>query len=730
MGLYSIPPTKSSSDDDSSNPQTLYGKYRYDLGDEIGGRFHVHDRVRGGLGEVYFCYDREQEYFYALKTFRLSQKALDDPFTLRRLRHEVEKWIALGEHEHIVQCFALEVIDNTPFLLLEWITDDAQLCRYYESHHRDSPLFIDWYARLGQRGLFLRKNEARREFKSVDATLHNWIHTYKSRPLRHILQLMLDICSGLLHAQRVQPGFVHCDLKPSNILVTGFHRAKVTDFGAVRITQQILDLGIPRGTEAYMAPEQWRGEMFDSRVDVYAIGCTLFEVLTGSSPFGRAENEPGSLRYKHEHTPPPSLGDDVPGSVKEIVQKCLQKDPRDRFSSLEEMSDALYSAFSELFSRDPDRVPETKSQSVETLNYEGVTYYNLGKYEEALTSFQRAIELNGVYPNTYTNRGCVYHVMGQHEAALADYAQAIRLGRRSIEAKVRNNRGLLHLVLNQVQRALKDLNEAIDIDPQYANAYVNAGLAHILLEKYEDALLCFGKAIAINSRHVLAYHNRGCLYQILGSVEDALRDYTQALLLDPFLVQSYINRSLLYRQMGKLAEAEEDYRQANQLTQKHATGQNDQQAAICISRPDPQLLNVDSLENLIDRPFINNEREKRRWQEIMGERTKPLQRMPLRSLVEIKRIDYSDWLHHSVQHRQEQGERLTQATAEVEVLLDVNYLETPVLCQCELLLDEQTIRELPPRYRTLQDLQGRHMYVVVDDADDPQRPLHIETVLY
>ncbi|MFN3982600.1 MAG: protein kinase domain-containing protein, partial [Caldilinea sp.] len=555
-----MPPTKSSSDDDSPNPQALYGKYRYDLGDEIGGRFHVHDRARGGLGELYFCYDREQEYFYALKTFRLSQKALDDPFTLPRLRHEIDKWIALGEHEHIVQCFALEVIDNTPFLLLEWITDDAQLYHHYKSHHRNSPLFVDWYARLGRRGLFLRKNEDRREFKSVDATLHNWIHTYKRRPLQHILQLTLDICSGLLHAQRVQPGFVHCDLKPSNILVTGFHRAKVTDFGAVRIAQEILDLGLPRGTEAYMAPEQWRGEMLDARVDMYAIGCTLYEMLTGSPPFDREENESGSLRYIHERTPPPQLGYGIPGSVKEIVQRCLQKDPRDRFTSLEEMSDALSSAFSDLFSRGPDKVLEAKPQSVEDLNYEGITYYNLGKYEEALASFQRAIELNGVYPNTYTNRGCVYHVMGQHESALADYAQAIRLGRRSIEAKVRNNRGLLHLALNQVQRALKDLNQAIDIDPQYANAYVNAGLAHILLDKHEDAFLCFGKAIAINSRHVLAYHNRGYLYQILGRVEDALRDYTQALLIDPFLVQSYINRSLLYRQMGKPAEAEEDRR--------------------------------------------------------------------------------------------------------------------------------------------------------------------------
>jgi serine/threonine protein kinase len=730
MSEYSVPATKAFSDDDLPTSQLFYGKYRYEQGEEIGGRFHVHDCARGGFGEVYFCYDREREYFYALKTFRLSQKALDDPFTLARLRHEVDKWIALGEHEHVVQCFALEVIDNVPFLLLEWITDDAQLCRHYEFHHQDSPMLIDWYARLGRRGLSLRKDEASRSFKSAGATLYDWIQTYKKPPLWHVLQLTLDICAGLLHAQRVQPGFVHCDLKSSNILVTGFHRAKVTDFGTVRIAQEVLDLDLPRGTEAYMAPEQWRGEMLDARADIYAIGCTLFEMLTGSPPFGYNENEPGDLCYKHEHTAPPPLGDDIPESVKEIVQRCLQKDPQDRFSSLEEMSDVLTKTFSSLFARVPSTVIETKPQGVEEINQEGITYYNLGKYEEALASFERAIKRDGVYPNTYTNRGCVYHVMGQHEAALADYAQAVRLGRRSINAKVRNNRGLLYVVLNQPERALKDLYEAISIDSQYANAYVNVGLAHLLLDNHGEALQRLGKAIALNPKQVLAYHNRGFVYQQLGHVEDALRDYREALLHDPFLIQSYINRSLLYIQLGRSDEAEEDYKQIERLGSKNAADQNYQQAAICLSRPDPQLLNVESLDSLIVSPFINDEREKRRWQEIMGEHVRPAGRMPLHSQVVVKRIDYSVWLHKSVQRRQEQGERLTQVTADVEVWLDGNYLEKPLFQQCELLLDEQTIRELDRRYRTIQDLQGCRMHVVVEDPDDPQRPLRIQTVLY
>ena len=88
-----------------------YGKYRYEVGDAIAGRFHVHARAAGGFGQVYLCYDPVQEYFYALKTIKLTQATLADPNTIPLFRREVAGWIALGEHPHIVRCFTLEVLD-------------------------------------------------------------------------------------------------------------------------------------------------------------------------------------------------------------------------------------------------------------------------------------------------------------------------------------------------------------------------------------------------------------------------------------------------------------------------------------------------------------------------------------------------------------------------------------------------------------------------------------------
>jgi serine/threonine protein kinase len=357
--------TELAGDDGPLVPLAFYGQYRYAIEDAIGGRFVVHDRAGGAFGEVYLCYDREQEYFYALKTFRLSQKTLDDPPTLPRLLREVDKWIALGEHDHVVQCFALEVIDNVPFLLLEWVTDDDKLDRTFRLHHQDRPMFLDWHARLGRRGLPLRADVTSRNHEGAGTTLANWLRRYHTLPLPFALQLTLDICAGIQHAQQVHPGFVHCDLKPSNVLITERLHAKVTDFGAVRIVQELLDFHLPSGTNDYMAPEQWRGEKLDARADIYAIGCTLFEMLAEHAPFSAPDRSREELRYQHEHVLPPSLHGRVPAAVEQIVRTCLAKDPRDRFPTLDAMIDVLEATYSAVVGHKPRQTMGTPSQTVQ-----------------------------------------------------------------------------------------------------------------------------------------------------------------------------------------------------------------------------------------------------------------------------------------------------------------------------------------------------------------------------
>jgi serine/threonine-protein kinase len=160
-------------------------------------------------------------------------------------------------------------------------------------------------------------------------------------------------------------GVVHRDLKPGNIFLvapvgkdeSAGDQIKVLDFGlaflreesgAGRITRQ----GQTAGTPAYMAPEQCRGEEVDGRSDIYAFGCTLYEMLTGAPPFGYGEENGMETMAAHLYRPPqrPSvvrwdLG--VPAPLEEALMRSLAKLPRDRFQSAAEMRAALLESLAE-----------------------------------------------------------------------------------------------------------------------------------------------------------------------------------------------------------------------------------------------------------------------------------------------------------------------------------------------------------------------------------------------
>lgn len=699
----------------------------YQEADSIAGRFFIHTKAVGGFGYVYLCYDRAQDYFYALKTPKLSPKALADATLFPRLQREVNLWITLGEHPHIVQCFTLEIIDNLPFIVAEWVADTALLSKLYNQHHHNAPQFLDWYARLGRRGLDLRQHQASRNRTSRGTSLSHWIRYKRKLAPPFALQLALDICAGLIHAQTTHPGFVHRDLTPANVLLTEQLRAKVTDFGLSTLAQNLRTISGPSGTPPYMAPEQWRSEPLDTRTDIYAFGCILYEMLTGQPPFTAPDLDRKQLRWQHEHAAPPTLPRSFPARINELVQTCLQKDPRARSSSFGELSEILTHLCASLDKGVPKQFVTAAPVTVEDINKVGVTYYNLGQYELALIEFEQAIKLDGIYPNAYTNRGCVYHVLGQHEAALADYAQAIRLGRQAMNAKVRNNRGLLYLALGQLERAYSDLNQALDIEPDYANAYINRALVYTQLGQLEQALADYQRALTLDPKQVLARHNRGYLYQQAGRWSEALNDYTEALKHDPTFRQTLINRSVLYVQLGRDADAAADHAPLARLYPTENLTHNQRQAARQLSRPDPQFVNHKSLADQLSQPFVVQQVNQLGWQEKQGAVAPPVGRMPLTCVVIVQAVAYANWLHESVQQRQNQGQRLTQLSVRIDILQgDGAYRPFPAPQTCSLLLDEEAMHKLAAcGLRTIDDLKGRTLSLRNDHPDDSAHPLRI-----
>ncbi|HEY4175408.1 MAG TPA: serine/threonine-protein kinase [Kofleriaceae bacterium] len=137
---------------------------------------------------------------------------------------------------------------------------------------------------------------------------------------------------------------VHRDIKPANVMLSRQGGVKVMDFGIARDTKfgDLTEAGTGIGTPAYMSPEQVLGDKLDARSDIFSLGVVLYQMVTGKKPF--VEDEKGSAMHKirlEKHISVRKLNPDVPRELERIIDRCLEKQPRDRWRSAQHMVMAL-----------------------------------------------------------------------------------------------------------------------------------------------------------------------------------------------------------------------------------------------------------------------------------------------------------------------------------------------------------------------------------------------------
>jgi serine/threonine-protein kinase len=170
-------------------------------------------------------------------------------------------------------------------------------------------------------------------------------------PVERAVAITRQILSGLAHAH--EHGIIHRDIKPANVVLS--HKAglgdhvKILDFGLAKMNRETSNLttGVVVGTPSYMAPEQVRGQLLDTRVDLYACGVLLFELLTGTKPFRSANSEPVEVCMQHLHQAPPRLRDVASrdfGALEGVVAKALAKDRDQRYQTAGDFAAALVEA--------------------------------------------------------------------------------------------------------------------------------------------------------------------------------------------------------------------------------------------------------------------------------------------------------------------------------------------------------------------------------------------------
>jgi Protein kinase domain len=285
-------------------------------GDEFAG-YRIESRLgRGGMGILYLAIEPGLERRVALKLIA-PEAAADDVFA-RRFAEE-SRIAASIEHPNVVPIYAAGEEDGVPWIAMRYVPGS------------------DLGRRIAREG----------RLEPAQATA-----------------LIAQVGNGLdaIHAA----GLIHRDVKPANVLLSGdpgAEHAYITDFGVARnvATQSgLTQTGRFVGTLDYVAPEQISGEPIDARVDVYALGCLLFKLLTGEVPFPR-EGEAARL-YAHLNDPPPAPSFYVPSismALDDVVARAMSKQPDDRYPSAGDLGRAARAALSGAAVSVPERTVAT-----------------------------------------------------------------------------------------------------------------------------------------------------------------------------------------------------------------------------------------------------------------------------------------------------------------------------------------------------------------------------------
>jgi eukaryotic-like serine/threonine-protein kinase len=277
----------------SGDPQSSFASIQ--PGSVLGGRYEITALLgEGGMGAVYKARDRELDRFVALKVIR--PELAGRPEILQRFKQELLLARKVTQR-NVIRIFDLGDADGVKFITMEFIEGG--------------------------------------DLKSVMA------RDGKLPPDRAV-SIVQQVCLALEAAHT--EGVVHRDLKPQNIMIGKQDRAWVMDFGIARSLEfgGMTQTGALIGTPEYMSPEQVRGEHVDARSDLFTLGIIFQEILTGTLPY-RAETAMASMfkRTKERAVPVRQLDPAVPQYLSDIVAKCLEIAPQDRFQSARELYDAL-----------------------------------------------------------------------------------------------------------------------------------------------------------------------------------------------------------------------------------------------------------------------------------------------------------------------------------------------------------------------------------------------------
>lgn len=262
-----------------------------ELGTMLSGRYEVLKRVgSGGMADVYMAKDHKLNRNVAVKV--LKSEYVEDEKFLKKFETEAQA-VARLSHQNIVNIYDVWMEDGINYIVME-LAEGITLKEYIRKKGYLSP--------------------------------------------KETVEISTQIASAISHAHKNH--IIHRDIKPQNILVSDTGIIKVTDFGIAKATSSntVTSTATAMGSVHYISPEQAKGRFCDEKSDIYSLGITMYEMVTGHVPFDHENGVTIALMHlQNEITPPSQIRDGIPDSLEKIILKCTMKKPEERYQTADDL---------------------------------------------------------------------------------------------------------------------------------------------------------------------------------------------------------------------------------------------------------------------------------------------------------------------------------------------------------------------------------------------------------
>lgn len=315
------------------------------------------------------------------------------------------------------------------------------------------------------------------------------------------------------------------------------------------------------GTPPYMSPEQIRSRDVDIRADIYSFGIILYEMLCWRHPFiAHGVKEWREAHIGVEPRFPKDTPFAIPKAIEALTLKCLEKDPRNRPQTWDEMVTSISTLFKDEFGETPVLEYSNTRLEVREMVNKGYSLTELGRYEDALEAYNEAIEMQDDYAWAWGRKGRTLRLLDRYDEALICYDKALKI--KPDDAWSWNGKGIVLERMKLYEDALRHYEMATKLEPSYVWYWFNRGGVLKELGRNDDAVKMIQRALTIDPNHFNSHAKLGQIYRVQDKLRESLKAYEKAIDLEPDYAWAHNGYGLTLRAMKRYDEAILAFRKA------------------------------------------------------------------------------------------------------------------------------------------------------------------------